>query len=48
MEKKIQNISILELKTKYEIDGDENDIYDFEYCYDELGRLKESRKRNNK
>lgn len=32
-------------KTKYEIDGDENDIYDFEYCYDELGRLKRKQKK---
>lgn len=32
-------------KTKYEIDGDENDIYDFEYYYDELGRLKRKQKK---
>ena len=32
-------------KTKYETDGDENDIYDFEYCYDELGRLKRKQKK---
>lgn len=32
-------------RTKYEIDGDENDIYDFEYCYDELGRLKRKQKK---
>ncbi|MBS5852283.1 MAG: RHS repeat-associated core domain-containing protein [Staphylococcus sp.] len=32
-------------RTKYEVDGTEYDEYNFEYCYDELGRLKRKQKK---